>query len=247
MYSSIIDIINGSLFNEIINLAVQLKRKPETRKKLMIYSFLILVLSLAMLLFTNLLLNNNEILLAISLFGIAFSLPTIGIGLLSYVIVNRKSIDEVILELEDERKKINEKLEDEKNVLDVIRINLSQLNEYYIINKIQAKRSYNLSFISIIFGLIILLFSILYAYLNNEIQVLSIIGVISGAFAEFIGLTSLNLYKESNKNVNQFYRQLNDLQKTMLAIELTKNLELENRNIQVGNIIESLIRVQNTN
>ena len=61
-----------------------------------------------------------------------------------------------------ERKEIQERLshQREPNIFDTIQLNLNQLNEYYTINKAQARRSFAASLFAIIAGLIVMLSTI---------------------------------------------------------------------------------------
>ena len=118
---------------------------------------------------------------------------------------------------------------------------MNQLDEYYTINKSQSKNSYNFSVLTILVGFIIITATIIMYYTNPEKFTVSLITGAAGLIAEFIGATSLWLYRESTKHVNEFIERLTYLQKVMLAIDLADNLSEKKREKQISKIIEGLI------
>jgi len=70
--------------------------------------------------------------------------------------LSKSAISETIevKEIKQEREKIIERIEREDSVLDVIRLNLNQITEYYTINKNQARRSFSFSALVIFLGFI---------------------------------------------------------------------------------------------
>ncbi len=147
-------------------------------------------------------------------------------SLFLFVISNKKSVIEGELEqIHEERKEITKKIESETkhDIFNTIQLSLNQLNEYYIINKGQAKSSFRFSIFAIVVGLITILSGIwLYYFKQNNIQV-TYISAFLGAILEFIGGAYFFMYKKSLEQVNYFFSQLIKIQDTMLAINLAKN------------------------
>jgi hypothetical protein len=158
-----------------------------------------------------------------------------------------KTPDKFDLQLErlrNERKEITQKIEKEKepDIFHTIQLSLNQLNEYYTINKGQARSSFQFSIFSIVIGLITILTGIWIVYIGHSgIQVAFISGA-SGLLLEFIGGAYFFMYKKSLEQVNFFFVQLIKIQDTMLAINLAKNIVNEPKKEEMHEkIISSLL------
>ena len=130
-------------------------------------------------------------------------------------------------DLKAERVVITQKIETEK-VLDIfhtIQLSLNQLNEYYTINKNQAKSSFRFSVFAIVIGLVTILTGIWLQYLDIAKIEITYVTAISGLILEFIGGAYFFMYKKSLEQVNFFFGQLIKIQDTMLSINLANNIE----------------------
>lgn len=129
--------------------------------------------------------------------------------------------------LKTERDAIKQKIEAEKefDIFQTIQLSLNQLNEYYTINKNQAKSSFRFSVFAIVIGLITILTGIWLHYLNITKIEISYLTAISGLILEFIGGAYFFMYKKSLEQVNFFFGQLIKIQDTMLSINLANNIE----------------------
>lgn len=159
--------------------------------------------------------------------GFFFIIPAV--TLLSFmffaVSVRKSPIDSELEQIHEERKEITKKIESESthDIFNTIQLSLNQLNEYYTINKGQAKSSFGFSIFAIVIGLLTILVGIwLYYFKIREIQV-TYLTSISGVILEFIGGAYFFMYKKSLGQVNFFFGQLIKIQDTMLAINLAKN------------------------
>lgn len=178
-------------------------------------------------------------------FSAALSAVCVLIVILSYIptVLAKVSINDKLVEIEKKRTAIENSIKqgNKDNVQEIIKLNLNQLDEYYTINKSQSKNSYNFSVLTILVGFIIITATIIMYYTNPEKFTVSLITGAAGLIAEFIGATSLWLYRESTKHVNEFIERLTYLQKVMLAIDLADNLSEKKREKQISKIIEGLI------
>ena len=141
--------------------------------------------------------------------------------------------DELKTELEkikQEREKIIEKIsEKENNVIGTIQLSLNQITEYYTINLSQARSSYRWSITAIIVGLITLLAGAWLIYFQETPNVtVGIITGISGILIEFIGASNIYIYNKSLAQLNLYFRELINIQDTMLAIELCEKIDSAN-------------------
>ncbi|WP_146204183.1 TRADD-N-associated membrane domain-containing protein [Halanaerobium congolense] len=150
--------------------------------------------------------------------------------------------------LREEREKLENDLKTEeseqKDIFNIIRLNLNQITEYYTISKNQAKKSYNLSILAIILGLFTIIFGIWIFYfdINSNLSI-SILTSVAGIILEFIGGAYFYMYKENKKQLNYFYSELVDMQDIMLSIKLCNSLKEEKRNNAKEKIIDSLIKI----
>jgi hypothetical protein len=168
--------------------------------------------------------------------------PIVGLIL----ILGRPDVDESleISELRTERKVIEEKIETNKDVdiFENIQLNLNHLNEYYIINKGQAKRSFTFSLIAIVMGLLTILTGIGLFYIGKSNITTTIVTSISGILLEFIGGAYFFLYKKSIEQVNLFFGQLIKVQDTMLSINMARGIDDKDKRIGIEEkIILSLL------
>lgn len=155
------------------------------------------------------------------------------------------SLSDMLDEITKRKQTLEEKIDaqkDKPHVQDIIQLNLSQLNEYYTINKSQSKSAYNFSFFMIFVGFFFIIFAVILGFaIPTQIPITLIIGI-AGLLSEFIGATALNMYKESTKHVNEFLERLTYLQKVMLAIELVDRISESKKEDQLSNIISSLMK-----
>tara|TARA_B110000908_G_C10259523_1_gene458124 strand:+ start:2268 stop:3011 length:744 start_codon:yes stop_codon:yes gene_type:complete len=152
--------------------------------------------------------------------------------------------DTELKKIKAERVILTQKIETEKelDIFHTIQLSLNQLNEYYTINKNQAKSSFRFSVFSIIIGLITILTGIWLQYLGVAKIEISYITAISGLILEFIGGAYFFMYKKSLEQVNFFFGQLIKIQDTMLSINLADNIENVDKKTEMNDkIIVSLL------
>lgn len=156
-----------------------------------------------------------------------------------------RSLSDTLNEIAKRKQTLEEKIDAQKDnpcIQDIIQLNLSQLNEYYTINKSQSKRAYGFSFFMIFVGFLLIVSAVILGFMvPSQISVTLIIGI-AGLLSEFIGATALNLYKASNKHVNEFLERLTYLQKVMLAIELVDRISEGKKEEQLSIIITNLMK-----
>jgi hypothetical protein len=227
-------------------IAKVLKKKPKARKTMLIVSAIIMGLAVIGMALNEVFLQGRQNIFIGCLIILISSVPSFAVSTMSYLGGDVKTVSEHLEELAEEREELNEKIKKENNVMDVIKINLNQLNEYYTINKVQAKRSYSFSITMITTGFVVLILGIMLWFYGKVGLNITIIASLSGVIAEFIGATSLLLYKESSKQIQLFFEKLSYLQHIMLAVELAERLSDEKKADQISVIISSLIESNKT-
>ncbi len=233
-----------ALFSDhIIDLAKGMNKKPRERNITLIVAAIILLISIGVVYYTNV---NEQFEPSGTIKNIALIIGAISAliaftAILSYFVQDKVTFVDEFNKLNDENQRLFEKLEEDNSVIDIIKLNLNQLNEYYQINKLQAKRSYGFSVFSITTGLLLLVSGVLYGVIWKQNVSAATIASIGGIISEFIGMSTLYLYKESSKQLEMFFKKLSRLQNVMLAIDLANNQPTDERVKQINKIINSLI------
>jgi hypothetical protein len=114
--------------------------------------------------------------------------------------------------------------------------NLNQLEEYYLINKGQARKTFTASIIAVSVGMASVVFGVWQIYYNNLI--IGALPTIAGVLGQFMGVGYFYLHRTSINQLNMYFKQLTSLQDRMLAIYLCLDLKDEK---QKSEIIEEII------
>jgi hypothetical protein len=148
-----------------------------------------------------------------------------------------------IREIQEERRIIIEKLEHDKSAINLTQLNLSQLSEYYTINKSQARKSFNFSVLVVFLGFATVIASIIFSFFQTGQKTeLSIVTGISGVLLQFIGGANFVVYNKTVEQSNNFHTQLIRIQNVMLAIELCTQVKDPDKNFKLTEkIVTSLI------
>jgi protein-S-isoprenylcysteine O-methyltransferase Ste14 len=149
--------------------------------------------------------------------------------------------DQKVVELKQERIAIQEKISEKTapNIIDIIQLNLNQLDEYYTINKTQARNSFYTSLFLIFLGFFTITVAIVISLSNPSLNIgIPVISGISGVLLQFIGGANFFIYSKTLEQVNRFYNNLIKTQDTMLAIELCRQIDDEKKR---RNLIERVV------
>ncbi|NFO35025.1 hypothetical protein FDB37_15775 [Clostridium botulinum] len=237
-----IGLYNGSVESLIEIIAKELSKRPKVRKITLTISSITTILLGIFVFVIRYKFNYNNISLMIPVILLAGSGLFLYISAVSYLInIKSKTVSAHLEELAKERQELNDKLQEDNNVMDVIKINLNQLNEYYTINQAQARKSYSFSVVMIIIGFIAIIVGIAFCYSGKTELSIGLIASASGLIAEFIGATSLVLYKENSKQAQLYFEKLSYLQHVMLSVELSDRLKDEKREDEISIIISALL------
>lgn len=218
-----------------------LKRNPQVRRAIIAISVLALVVASSIGISSELFewpLPNKQV--APVLAGIAATAVfMLFIALAAYVGLKVKGGGVLQLELEslhEERKRITERLAEtpKPDILDTIQLSLNQLNEYYSINKSQARNSFTFSVFAIVIGLATLVGGIWIFYFRDSPRVdLAAITSIAGVLTQFIGGAYFYLYRRSQEQLNFFFEQLVKMQDTMLSVKLCEQVSPPERQVEL--------------
>lgn len=211
----------------LIAIAEKLRQKPKTRNILAIISFFFFLVSMTWMTIgtTYFPLQFIEIIRI----STAISGLTLFIVIISYTGYSLKkySGEEELENIKHERDEIIEKIsQKDNNTVDTVRLSLNQIKEYYTINLNQAKSSYNWSVTAITFGFVLIVIGISWLFFSDQQNLSSgLIASASGIISEFIGLTYLLMYNKSLKQLNMYFRELINIQDTLLAVEICEKLD----------------------
>lgn len=116
---------------------------------------------------------------------------------------------------------------DDKNVLNMMMDNVSELREYYVISKQQARRSFSAALFICFLGIFIYLLGIIaYIVLDKNI---SIISVISGTVVEVIAGLFFWLYREATKQLGVYHQRLRSTEKYLTVMQIIREMPEDKR------------------
>ncbi|HCM33210.1 hypothetical protein [Chryseobacterium sp.] len=228
-----------------------IKQNPRLKKWCIILLIFFGIATFGILIYANVFVSASDIENYNYLIENVLPFPSIPFGVLIFILyfsiitpIPTKEEQEII-KINVEREEIKTKIENKNQleIFDTIQLSLNQLNEYYTINKAQAKSSFNWSITAIVLGLILLISGIIIFYTNANSNVnITILTGIAGILLEFIGGAYFFMYKKSLEQVNFFFAQLIKVQDTMLSINLANKVEDDSKKTEMTErIIISLL------
>ena len=196
-------------------------------------------------------LSNNEIVssILITFFGVIASLVT---AVVTYK--SKQKIDIVTREKDD--KEISKAIQNinivynniddqsdnkcvDKNVLNMMTDNVSELREYYVISKQQARKSFSAALFICFFGIFIYLLGIItYLIFDKNISIISIIG---GTVVEVIAGLFFWLYREATKQLGIYHQRLGSTEKYLTVIQIIKEMAEDKQVEAYNNLIASIL------
>ena len=143
-------------------------------------------------------------------------------------------------EIQDQQQKTREAEKAESgDTFSMAKASMAKLDEYYVINKSQAKWSFFASIFAVTAGLIVLVLTIQKAKTGLSMAA----GSLSGALLEFIAGGFFYIYNKSLQQTLLFYTNLTRLQDTMLAVQLCKELaDSSNQNLVMSELIRDVMK-----
>lgn len=117
--------------------------------------------------------------------------------------------------------------------------NVSELREYYVISKQQARKSFSAALFICFFGIIIYLIGIIaYLVLNKDISIITIIG---GTVVEVIAGLFFWLYREATKQLGIYHQRLGSTEKYLTVIQIIKEMPEDKQSDSYSKLIEAII------
>jgi hypothetical protein len=160
----------------------------------------------------------------------AFSLSTVlalgGVAVFSIALRSHEIAD--WMELKDVRRKseqLQDKMGEQPDVFGIVQLSLSQLTEYYTINKGQARKSFNFSVFAIAVGLATIIGGVWLLYSGRLSAGVGIVSAVSGLLLQFFGGANFYIYNKSLVQMNYFYDRLMQMQDAMLSIKVGDQIQ----------------------
>lgn len=179
--------------------------------------------------------------------GIIGVLILIVIGIFGDTVANSET------KLEKKQKEYLEqvqKLEGDKNLsdkdaLELIKVNLANINEYYIWSQKQAKSAFNAAIATCSVGFLLVVAAVLIPVVKQDFNsTISFISFLGGAITEVIGGTIFFVYRKSLTQLNYYHKALHEDQRFLSSVNLIKKFHDENMGDEMlKEIIQSAIDI----
>ena len=182
--------------------------------------------------------------------GIIGVLILIVIGIFADTVANSET------KLEKKQKEYLEqvqKLEGDKNLsdkdaLELIKVNLANINEYYIWSQKQAKSAFNAAIVTCSVGFLLVVAAVLIPIVKQDFNsTISFISFLGGAITEVIGGTIFFVYRKSLSQLNYYHKALHEDQRFLSSVNLIKKFHDKNMGDEMlKEIIQSAIDINRT-
>lgn len=150
-----------------------------------------------------------------------------------------KSIDKENKEIEKKIEIVKGLADEHTNVIDLMLKNVSELREYYVISKNQARRSFSAALTICFLGIIIYSFGIISTVFLGADS--SIITLISGTVVEVISGLFFWLYVQASKQLDIYHKRLGSTEKYLTAISLVDKMSEAEKDKQYEWIIRKIV------
>lgn len=154
-----------------------------------------------------------------------------------------------------EQKEVQEEVErclnrfdeaDPSDVLQLMRRNVAELREYYVINKQQARNAFTSAIIVSILGFLIFACGVIVSYLSDTVSNTVLYSTISGAIVEVISGLFFWLYSQSLKQINLFHESLRNTEKVLTSVKLAERVTDSNRDAVYSYIIQCIFKSEHS-
>ena len=129
--------------------------------------------------------------------------------------------------------------DEKENVIDLMLMNIKELKEYYVISKIQARKSFVASLSICFLGIVIYILGMLAITLyNTDITILTLI---SGTIVELFAGSFFWLHNKSTKQLNLYHRRLGYTEKYLTVIQIINTMSENKRDEEYRNLINFIL------
>lgn len=133
----------------------------------------------------------------------------------------------------------------DRDALELIKVNLANINEYYIWSQKQAKSAFNAAIATCSVGFLLVVAAVLIPIVKQDFNsTISFISFLGGAITEVIGGTIFFVYRKSLTQLNYYHKALHEDQRFLSSVNLIKKFHDENMGDEMlKEIIQSAIDI----
>lgn len=133
----------------------------------------------------------------------------------------------------------------DRDALELIKVNLANINEYYIWSQKQAKSAFNTAIATCGVGFLLVVAAVLIPIIRQDFNsTISFISFLGGAITEVIGGTIFFVYRKSLSQLNYYHKALHEDQRFLSSVNLIKKFHDENMGDEMlKEIIQSAIDI----
>lgn len=133
----------------------------------------------------------------------------------------------------------------DKDALELIKLNLSNINEYYIWSQKQAKSAFNAAIATCSVGFLLVVAAVLIPIVKQDFNsTISFISFLGGAITEVIGGTIFFVYRKSLTQLNYYHKALHEDQRFLSSVNLINKFHDKNAGDEMlKEIIQSAIDI----
>lgn len=150
-----------------------------------------------------------------------------------------KSIDKENDEIKEKLESVKTFTDEDANVIDLMLKNVSELREYYVISKNQARRSFSAALTICFLGIVIYSFGIVSVIFFKADA--TIITLIAGTIVEIISGLFFWLYVQASKQLDIYHKRLGATEKYLTAMQLVEKISEQRRDYQYEKLINYML------
>lgn len=130
----------------------------------------------------------------------------------------------------------------EKDILELMLENMTEIKKYYQISKNHVRASFILSIITCVVGIVLLAISIDRTLVAEEFNS-ALVAVIGGAITELFSGTALLVHKNSVKQLNYYYKALHENERYLSTVNLVSKISPEKQDDVYIEVIQNSLAV----
>lgn len=133
----------------------------------------------------------------------------------------------------------------DRDALELIKVNLANINEYYIWSQKQAKSAFNAAIATCSVGFLLVVTAVLIPIVKQDFNsTISFISFLGGAITEVIGGTIFFVYRKSLTQLNYYHKALHEDQRFLSSVNLINKFHDKNAGDEMlKEIIQSAIDI----
>ncbi len=128
----------------------------------------------------------------------------------------------------------------EFNIVELMKQNVLETKEYYVINKRHANRAFSASLVFCILGFILYASGLIHVILNEGSDI-TLIAIVSGTVVELVSGLFFWLYTRTTNQLALFHERLVSTEQFLAAIHLVEDISESERDKAYINLIDKIM------